>query len=165
MANSTSPSDRPEFATLDGQVVPFGDARISIMAPGLTFAATVFEGMRAYWNEEQEQLYVFHLRDHLDRLQFSMAVIEMDEVPSSDELTGQIIALLRANGFREDCYIRVQTYVDDWGDMTATGPVGSSVGATPTTPRRPGSRRPGTISTAAWPGWKQSAWAPAAPSS
>jgi branched-chain amino acid aminotransferase len=127
MANSTSPSDRPEFATLDGQVVPFGDARISIMAPGLTFAATVFEGMRAYWNEEQEQLYVFHLRDHLDRLQFSMAVIEMDEAPSSDELTGQVIALLRANGFREDCYIRVQTYVDDWGDMTATGPVGSSV--------------------------------------
>ncbi len=127
MANSTPPSDRPEFATLDGQIVPFGDARISIMAPGLTFAATVFEGMRGYWNEEQEQLYVFHLRDHLDRLQFSMSVIEMDEAPSSDELTAQVIALLRANGFREDCYIRVQTYIDDWGDMTATGPVGSSV--------------------------------------
>jgi len=127
MANSAPPSDRPEFAVLDGQVVPFAEARISIMAPGLTFAATVFEGMRAYWNEEQEQLYVFHLRDHLERLQFSMTVVEMDAAPSSDELAAQVIAALRANGFRKDCYIRVQTYIDDWGDMTATGPVGSSV--------------------------------------
>ena len=69
----------------------------------------------------------FIWRDHLERLQFSMAVIEMDEAPSTGELTAQVIELLRANGFREDCYVRVQTYIDDWGDMTATGPVGSSV--------------------------------------
>ena len=127
MTNRSPLSDRPEYAVQDGRVVPFEEARISIMAPGLTFAATVFEGMRAYWNEEHGQLYVFHLRDHLERLQFSMTVIEMDEAPSSDELAAQVIEVLRANEFRQDCYIRVQTYIDDWGDMTATGPVGSSV--------------------------------------
>jgi branched-chain amino acid aminotransferase len=127
LGQKNTKSDRPEFAVLDGSVVPFADAKISIMAPGLTFAAAVFEGLRAYWNQDQQQLYVFHLREHLDRLQFSMRVIEMDEPPSTDELADQIIAGLRANDFREDTYIRVQTYVDDWGDMTATGPVGSSV--------------------------------------
>ncbi|MDA1100029.1 MAG: branched-chain-amino-acid transaminase [Proteobacteria bacterium] len=120
-------SDRPEFAVLNGVVVPFADARISVMAPGLTFAAAVFEGMRAYWNPDHEQLYVLHLHDHLERLQFSMRVIELDNPPSTEDLTSQVIAGLRANNFREDCYIRVQTYVDDWGEMIATGPVGSSI--------------------------------------
>jgi branched-chain amino acid aminotransferase len=127
LGQNQTKSDRPEFVILDGSVVPFADAKISIMAPGFTFAAAVFEGLRAYWNEDEEQLYVFHLREHLDRLQFSMRVIEMDEPPSTGELADQVIAGLRANDFREDTYIRVQTYIDDWGDMTATGPVGSSV--------------------------------------
>jgi branched-chain amino acid aminotransferase len=127
LGQNKTKSDRPEFVILDGTVVPFADAKISIMAPGFTFAAAVFEGLRAYWNSDEEQLYVFHLREHLDRLQFSMRVIEMDEPPSTDELADQVIAGLRANDFREDTYIRVQTYIDDWGDMTATGPVGSSV--------------------------------------
>ena len=61
MTKKLDPSYRPEFAVLNGEVVPFGEAKISIMAPGLTFAATVFEGMRAYWNPDHEQLYVLHL--------------------------------------------------------------------------------------------------------
>ena len=126
MANLNT-SDRPEFAVLNGDVVPWAEARISIMAPGFTFAAAVFEGLRAYWNAEEEQLYVFHLSEHLERLQFSMRVIELDEPPTSDEMATQTIECLQANNFREDTYIRVQTYVDDWGDMAATGPVGSSI--------------------------------------
>lgn len=118
---------RPEFAVLNGEVMPFADAKISIMAPGLTFAATVFEGIRGYWNPEDEQLYLFQMKEHLDRLQFSMRVIEMDDAPTSASLAKQIIACIRANETREDCYIRVQTFIDDWGDMIATGPVGSSV--------------------------------------
>jgi len=127
MATKPDPSDRPDFAVLNGEVVPFAEARISVMAPGLTFAAAVFEGLRAYWNRDEEQLYVFHLREHLERLKFSMRVIELDDPPTTDDFCDQIIAGLRANNFREDCYVRVQTYVDDWGEMNATGPVGSSV--------------------------------------
>ena len=97
------------------------------MAPGLTFAAAVFEGLRAYWNAEHEQLYVYNMAEHLERLQFSMRVIELADPPSSDELAKQIIAGLRVNNCRSDTYIRVQVHVDDWGDMTATGPVGSYV--------------------------------------
>jgi len=127
MAKNLDPSYRPKFAVLNGEVVPFGEAKISIMAPGLTFAATVFEGMRAYWNSDHEQLYVLHLQDHLERLEFSMRVIELDNPPSIEDFKSQIMAGLRANKLCEDCYIRVQAYVDDWGEMIAIGPVGSSV--------------------------------------
>jgi branched-chain amino acid aminotransferase len=119
--------ERPEFAMLNGALVPFAEARISVMAPGLTFAVAVFEGVRAYWNAEHEQLYVFRMGEHLDRLRFSMRVIELDgELPGAC-FDAQVPALLRANAMREDVYVRLQTYVDDWGEMVATGPVGSSV--------------------------------------
>ena len=51
----------------NGHLVPLQDARISVMAPGFTFAVTVFEGLRAYWNAEQEELFIFRLDEHLQR--------------------------------------------------------------------------------------------------
>jgi branched-chain amino acid aminotransferase len=120
-------SSRPDFAIMNGEVVPFTEARISIMAPGLTFAVAVFEGLRAYWNETQGQLHVFRIQPHLDRLQFGIRLLEIADPPTNTQLAEQITAILRANKMREDCYIRLQAYVDDWGDMTATGPIGTSV--------------------------------------
>ena len=108
-------------------LVPYEDAKISVMAPGLTFAALVFEGFRAYWNEAAQDLYIFRLDDHLKRLQFSMNLLELDDPPSSEVFAADIMATLKANEFREDTYIRLQVYVDDWGSMTATGPLGSTV--------------------------------------
>jgi branched-chain amino acid aminotransferase len=120
-------SDRPEFAIMNGQLLPYGEAKISIMAPGLTFAVTIFEGLRGYWNAADGELLVFRLAAHLQRMRFGMALIELDTPPSDAEFADQIHQILRANRMREDCYIRLQAYVDEWGDMTATGPVGSSV--------------------------------------
>ncbi|MBT3534774.1 MAG: branched-chain-amino-acid transaminase [Rhodospirillaceae bacterium] len=116
-----------KWVTQNHQLVAYQDAKISVMAPGLTFAALVFEGFRAYWNAEQEELLIFRLDDHLKRLQFSMALLELDDPPNSETLAQDILATLKANDFREDTYIRLQVYVDDWGSMTATGPVGSTV--------------------------------------
>lgn len=124
---TTPAPQRPPYATQNGKVVPFEEAKVSIMAPGLTFAAAVFEGLRAYWNEETEQLSVFRAPEHLERLNFSMSMIELDNPPSAEEFTAQMVELLRACAYREDTYIRIQAYIDDWGDMLATGPVGSSI--------------------------------------
>jgi branched-chain amino acid aminotransferase len=119
--------DRPKYAILNGELVPFGEARVSVMAPGMTFASLVFEGLRGYWNADERQLYVFRMAEHLERMQFGMALLEFDAPPGTDDFARQIHEVIRANELREDCYIRPQAYVDDWGDMKATGPVGSSV--------------------------------------
>lgn len=118
---------RPQFASMNGQIVPFEDAKISIMAPGLTFAVLAFEGLRAYWNAEEEQVFVFRVPEHMDRLAFSNLVIEIDGAPDATTLTTQMLELIRVSEIKEDSYIRLQTYIDDWGDMAATGPVGSSI--------------------------------------
>lgn len=119
--------EKPPLAMLNGDVVPFAEAKISVMAPALTFAVTVFEGLRGYWNDEQGELYIFKMREHLERMQFSMRVIELDDPPSNETLQTQIIELIHTNDMREDLYVRAQAYVDDWGDMVATGPTGSSI--------------------------------------
>ncbi len=116
-----------KWVTQNHRLVPYEDAKISIMAPGLTFAALVFEGYRAYRNDALEDLLIFRLDDHMARLEFSMALLELDEPPSIEAFKADILATLKANEFREDTYIRLQVYVDDWGSMLATGPVGSSV--------------------------------------
>ena len=87
----------------------------------------MFEGYRAYWNEEKQDLFIFRLEEHMRRLEFSMDLLELDNPPSIETFTNDILATLKANSFREDTYIRLQVYVDDWGSMLATGPVGSSV--------------------------------------
>ena len=118
---------RPPYASMNGEIVPFADARISIMAPGLTFAVLAFEGLRAYWNPKDAELYLFRVKEHLDRLAFTESVVEIDDTPDADALNGEMQALIMACDFHEDIYVRLQTFVDDWGDMGATGPGGRSI--------------------------------------
>ena len=83
----------------------------------LILGALVFEGYRAYWNEEKQDLFIFRLEEHMRRLEFSMDLLELDNPPSIETFTNDILATLKANAFREDTYIRLQVYVDDWGSM------------------------------------------------
>jgi branched-chain amino acid aminotransferase len=126
-----TPADDPrlkiKLVTINGKLMPLEDAKISIMAPGLTFAATVFEGLRAYWNEEKQELFVFRLEEHLKRLFDSMKLLRFGEHPSINTLREQLLENIRSNEYREDIYIRLQAYIDDWGSMLAKGPVSTSI--------------------------------------
>src|SRR5256886_10182183 len=55
-------------AYLDGKFTPLGDAKVSIATHALQYGTGVFEGIRAYWNPAQEQLYVLPLREHFERI-------------------------------------------------------------------------------------------------
>ncbi len=94
-----------------GGFVPLGEANVSIMTHAFMYGTAVFEGVRAYWNAEHEQLYVLKAREHIERIRNSSKVMFMDEgLPSVDEWVGLIIELCRRNGFREDAYIRPSVY-------------------------------------------------------
>jgi branched-chain amino acid aminotransferase len=122
---------RIKSVTLNGARMPLNEAKISIMAPGLSYAAAVFEGLRGYWNEEAGELFIFRLDDHLKRLENSMKMLQFSSPPTIDTLRVQIIEDIRANEYREDIYIRVQAFIDDWGEMNATGPIGTSIVSRP----------------------------------
>jgi len=70
----------------------------------------VFEGIRAYWNAEQEQLFALDLVPHYDRIRQSARLLMMDVRHTSQELADATIEILRRDGLREDVYVRPLVY-------------------------------------------------------
>ncbi len=94
----------------EGGYVPMRDAKISIMTHAFMYGTAVFEGIRAYWNADQGQLYGLFLREHVQRIRNSCRIMMMEPVPSVDELVGIITEVVSRNSFREDVYIRPSFY-------------------------------------------------------
>lgn len=94
----------------EGAFVPLRDARVSIMTHAFMYGTATFEGIRAYWNPEQETLFGLFIREHVERIRRSAHILLMDGLPSVDELSGLIVETARRNGFREDAYIRPSFY-------------------------------------------------------
>lgn len=100
----------PKHAYFEGQIVPIEEAKISIMTHGFNYGTGCFEGIRAYWNGEGDQLYVFRLREHYERMHRSARILRIDLPFSADELSESTLELLRREGYREDAYIRPLAY-------------------------------------------------------
>ena len=112
-----APHHAPPAGSLDdlicyfeGAWIPMRDAKVSIMTHAFMYGTATFEGIRAYWNEEQETLYGLKLREHVERLRQSCRILLMKDVPSVDELTRLIVETIRRNAFRQDAYIRPSIY-------------------------------------------------------
>src|SRR6266542_3471718 len=67
-ATGARPADDTTVAYFEGEFVPLSQARLPIMTHGFLYGTAVFEGIRAYWNEEPEQLYGLKLLEHYKRL-------------------------------------------------------------------------------------------------
>ncbi len=113
----------------NGAFVPAEAVTLPLLAPGVTYAASVFEGIRAYAGPNGAAL--FRLQEHCERLRQSCVVLGLDEIPDPGEMTQTVVELMARNGVTEDTYIRVQVYVDGDGDMTARGPTGAAILARP----------------------------------
>jgi branched-chain amino acid aminotransferase len=101
-----------DFVWMDGEVVPWADARVHVSADTVLRGANVFEGMRAYSDGEKHQLYIFRNEDHLRRLRQSAKIMRMS-IPYDDrELTKAFIDLIRANRFTESVHFRPVVYFD-----------------------------------------------------
>ena len=83
------------------------------MTHSFLYGTAVFEGIRAYWNEEQGQLYLLKLREHFERIVDSSKILLMDPGLTVEEMMDLTIELVRRNGYREDAYVRATVYKSD----------------------------------------------------
>ena len=113
----------------NGRLVAASDVRLPLLAPGVTYAASVFEGIRAYAVEGGAAL--FRLGDHMERLRRSCAVLGLDEIPEPSDMARAVLDLMARNKVAEDSYVRLQVYVDGDGEMTALEPTGVAILARP----------------------------------
>jgi len=97
-------------AFFKGRFVPFEDANVSIMTHSFNYGTGVFEGIRGYWNQNKNQMFLFRLKDHYIRFINSCKVLRINTSFSIEELTNVTVELAKRNGYKEDIYIRPIAY-------------------------------------------------------
>jgi branched-chain amino acid aminotransferase len=107
---ASKPDQNSLMCYFQGNYVALGDARISIMTHAFLYGTGVFEGIRAYWNPDEKQLYALRVKEHIVRLRNSSKIMLMAEIPSVDEFTQIVLEVLRRNHFTEDAYCRPSVY-------------------------------------------------------
>ena len=97
-------------AYLQGKFVPLLDAKINIMTHAFLYGSAVFEGIRGYYNKQQDDIYILRLVDHYARMRNNgrLLIIEMEQ--SAEQLADLTVELVRKNGYKEDIYIRPMVY-------------------------------------------------------
>jgi branched-chain amino acid aminotransferase len=107
--------DLPKNAYFQGKIVPYSEAKVGVATHALNYGTAVFSGLRGYWNEEKERLFVFRPLDHYRRFLNSCRLLcmEFDQTPES--LTDLTLALLRLDAYRQDIYIRPLAYKAEEG--------------------------------------------------
>lgn len=99
-----------KYAFLNGKIVPIDEANINIRSCIVHYGTGVFEGIRAYWNEEQNKSYLFRVIEHYERMKNNVKIIAMDIPYSAEKLKDITIELLKKENFRQDTYIRPLAY-------------------------------------------------------
>jgi branched-chain amino acid aminotransferase len=100
----------PRHAFFEGTIVPYADAKVSVLTQALHYGTACFGGLRGYWSEADRELFLFRPQDHYKRFLNSAKLLCMNLGLTREELVGHTMALLRAEGLEEDCYIRPLAY-------------------------------------------------------
>jgi len=80
------------------------------MTHAFNYGTGVFEGIRAYWNQGKNQMFILKPREHYERLQTSAKALKIKINYSLDELIKINVELCKRNAYKEDVYIRPIAY-------------------------------------------------------
>ncbi len=103
----------PEYAYFEGAIVPYAEAKVGVLTHALNYGTAAFGGLRGYWNDDQEQLFVFRPLDHFERLLNSGKLLCSENTYTTEGLRDITFELLRKEGLKEDCYVRPLLYKSD----------------------------------------------------
>ena len=98
------------IAWFEGGFVPLEDAKVSIATHAFNYGTGCFEGIRGYWNEDHEQIYLVKLHHHFRRLLNSCRLLRIDIGLDVDRLCDIATEIVRRSDYREDVYLRPIAY-------------------------------------------------------
>ena len=100
----------PALAFFEGEIVPLEEAKISVVTHAFNYGTGVFEGIRGNWNEDKDELYLFRVKEHYERLYRSCKMINIDLRYNLDQLEEMTLDLVKSCGYKEDIYVRPLAY-------------------------------------------------------
>jgi branched-chain amino acid aminotransferase len=98
---------------MNGEFVPVDHGFISVRTHGFSYGTGCFEGIRGYWNEDEQQVYLFRLHEHYERFLNSCKILQIHLPYSIDDLIRISVELVRRNGQEQDVYLRPVAYKAD----------------------------------------------------
>ncbi len=98
---------------MNGEFISVEHGTISVRTHGFAYGTGCFEGIRGYWNEQDQQVYLFRLCEHYERLIRSCKILQISLPYTVDQLIEITAELVRRNGQRHDVYIRPVAYKSD----------------------------------------------------
>jgi len=99
-----------QMAYFEGKFVPIEEANLNVMTHAFNYGSAVFEGIRGNWNSVHEELYLFKVREHTQRLVQSARILRMNGTYDADEISEVVVELARRCEYKEDMYIRPMVY-------------------------------------------------------
>ena len=102
-----------KYVWFDGKYIPTEKAKVPITTHAIHYGTSIFEGIRAYWNEEN--LFVFRLEEHVKRFRNSGKFYNISLNFSDEEITNAITGICKKNKIKESCYIRPFYFVGNYG--------------------------------------------------
>jgi branched-chain amino acid aminotransferase len=106
-------ADRDGLIWLDGEMVPWREAKVHVLTHTLHYGLGVFEGVRAYKTAEHGTS-IFRLQEHTDRLFRSAHILSMEMPFDKDTLNAAQCAVVRENGL-EEAYLRPMCFYGSEG--------------------------------------------------
>lgn len=98
------------YTYFQGAFVPTEQATVSVMTHGFNYGTGLFEGIRGYYSKDEDNILIFRLPEHVDRLVRNFKILCM-EIPEDAAKIEQIcIEVAKRSGFKEGVYIRPLCY-------------------------------------------------------
>lgn len=97
----------------NGNFVPEEEALLPVKTHALHYGTGVFEGIRAYYNEKENSLYIFRLADHYKRMVNNTAILSIALPETVEKLCAITEELVKRNFATQDLYIRPLAYKKD----------------------------------------------------
>ena len=105
--------EKSQWIWLDGELVPWDEARVHVLTHTLHYGLGVFEGIRCY--DGRSGPAIFRLQDHTERLLASAHILGIAIPFSAAEINAACLETVRVNRLRS-CYIRPLAFIGD-GEM------------------------------------------------
>ena len=102
-----------KYVWFDGKYVTLDKANVPITTHAIHYGTSVFEGIRAYWNNQN--LFVFRLEEHVKRFRQSGQFYNISLNFSNKEICNAIIGICKKNKLKKSCYIRPFYFVGEYG--------------------------------------------------
>ena len=92
------------------EYVPLKEARVGVLTHAFHYGTGVFDGIRGYWDGQQQELFLMRPLDHFARWKKNCGILRMELPHTAARLCELALELIPQNQFRCNIYIRPLAY-------------------------------------------------------